>query len=404
MNTMKKVLLRGPFLTQSGYGVHSRQIASWIFNKMDSVGSSNLEVNFEVLPWGVTPWLTNTNSHNGLVGRIIQHVRKSESYDISIQVQLPNEWNPFAAEFNVGVTAGVETDICNPDWIDSINRMDLVIVPSAFSRECFVNTATKFGKELRTEVVVIPESFSDAIAESYSNQSELNLDSVKTDFNFLIFGQVTGNSPDNDRKNFGYTMKVLYEAFKDTPNVGVVIKTNAGRNTTADKLHIQNLFSQIQSQLKFKDSVGPKVHILHGEMSDKEVAKLYKHSKIKALLSLTRGEGFGLPILEAAASDLPVIATNWSAHTEFLNQGKWVKVDKELIPVHQSRLDGKIFMETSRWAQVKEADAVSKLKKFYVSPSTPKQWAKELGVEIRKNYSFESISKKYDLVLGDKIV
>lgn len=396
---MKKVLLRGPFLTQSGYGVHCRQIARWFFNKVDA--GEALDINFEVLPWGITPWLTDINAYDGLVGRIVQSVRKQEGYDLSVQVQLPNEWNPFAANYNIGVTAGVETDICNPDWIDCCNRMDLIIVPSEFTKQSFVSTAAKFGKDLKVDIVVVPESFSEAILTDNSQIDVLS--SIPTNFNLLVFGQITGTNQDNDRKNFGNTMKILYETFRDNADVGIILKTNTGRNTTIDRHNVQTLFSQLQSQLKFKDSVGPKVYLLHGEMSDAEVASLYKSPKVKALVSLTRGEGFGLPLLEAAASDLPVIATDWSAHTEFLNRGKWIKVDRDVIPVHQSRIDGQIFIEGSRWAQPKEVDAATKLKKFCVASSTPRQWAKDLGEVIRKEYSFEAISKKYDEVIGTKL-
>jgi len=398
-NKKINVLLRGPFLTTSGYGVHARQIAQWMFNKQEK--NSNIDISFDLLPWGITSWLTNTNALNGLVGRIVQNAKRIESdYNLSIQVQLPNEWNPFAAAYNIGVTAGVETDVVNPDWVDCVNRMDLVIVPSEFTKQGFVNSAKKFDKVIKTEIKVVPESFPNEVFETYSDTLPIELE---TDFNFLIFGQITGNSPDNDRKNFGYTMKAFYEAFKENENVGIVIKTNSGRNTDLDRLQCMAMFSQIQSQLKYAGSKGPKVYVLHGEMSNEEVTKLYRHPKIKALLSLTRGEGFGLPILEAAANNLPVIATNWSAHTEFLNKGKWIKVEQDQIPVHESRIDNSIFIPASRWAQAREQDAISKLKKFYLSSSTPKQWAQELGKTIREEYSFESISKTYDALLLDKI-
>ena len=197
--TKKTVILRGPVLTESGYGVHARQVARWLFDLADKTG--NIDVVTEPLPWGQTPWLVDVYAHDGLVGRLIQAAGKRDKYDVSLQLQLPNEWNPFLADFNVGITAGVEGDVCNPAWVSAINRMDLVVVPSEFVKNVFANTG-----EIKTKVVVIPEAFIDSVAKTELPQVDLE---IPTDFNFLVFGQITGNNPENDRKNMFYTVKWL---------------------------------------------------------------------------------------------------------------------------------------------------------------------------------------------------
>jgi glycosyltransferase involved in cell wall biosynthesis len=382
---MKKVVLRGPSLTQSGYGVHCRQIAAWLDAK------PNVSVKYQVLPWGDTPWILDKNVRDGLIGRITENtvglsVSEAERFDVSFQLQLPNEWDPTIAKFNVGMSAVVETDTCNPKWIDSCNKMDMIIVPSNHAAEVLKKT----GK-LQKPVVVIPESFCDEISmESSTEESQ----EFSTNFNFLIFGQITGDNPHNDRKNIFFTIKWLCETFKDDKDVGIVIKTNSGRNTNIDKQRTIQIMKTLVNECRVGDF--PKIHLIHGEMSDEDVAALYKHKQIKALVSLTRGEGYGLPILEAAASGLPVIATGWSGHTDFLNHGKYINVSYNLKEIHPSRVDGIIFVQGAKWAEVIEEDFKKKVLKFRNSSSTPKQWAEELSTVIKQKYSSSAVFKAYD--------
>jgi glycosyltransferase involved in cell wall biosynthesis len=381
--TKKNILFRGPVLTQSGYGVHARQIAKWLLSRED------FEVEFQALPWGETPWLINKDIDNGFVGKVMERTvdPNNKRYDATVQLQLPNEWDTSFSRINIGITAGVETDRCNPEWVSACNRMSMVIVPSNHSKNCLTASGN-----ISVPLKVIPEAYCGAITKD----EKTGIDDLQltTDFNVLLFGQITGNNPENDRKNIFYTIKWLCETFKNDEDFGIVIKTNAGRNTNIDKKIVTQTLQGVLREVRKGEF--PRVYLLHGDLSDSEVASLYRHPKIKALVSLTRGEGYGLPILEASASGLPVIATGWSGHTDFLSHGKYIDVPYKLGPVHQSRIDNKIFMQGTNWANPSEDEFKRKITKFRNASSIPREWAQELKTKIIEKYSIESIIKLYD--------
>ena len=374
-----KVIVRAPLLSISGYGQHSRQIYE------AAKRLPNADVRTQVVQWGNTSWYINPDAEGGLIGEIMsKSTDESAGYDVSLQVQLPDEWSTTLAKFNIGVTAAVETDRCNPKWIEHCNQMNAIIVPSQFTKQVLMDTG-----DVKVPIHVIGEWYIDEI-----NQIDhyLNVD-FRTPFNFLIVSQMTSADSYIDRKNITNTIKWICETFKDDPSVGIILKTNSGRGTDIDRhvtiANINSILNHVRQNSKVP------VYLMHGNMTNTEIASLYRHPKVKALVNLTRGEGFGLPILEASASELPVIATDWSAHTEFMNLGKWIKVDSIKIAVPDARIDNRIFMPGVRWADASEQDFKKKIKKFRESHVVPKNWAVELAASCRKKFSKEKILEDY---------
>ena len=374
-----KVIVRAPLLSISGYGQHSRQVYE------AAKRLPNAQVSTQVVQWGNTSWYINPDAEDGIIGEIMSRSTDvNEGYDISFQVQLPDEWSPTLAKFNIGVTAAVETDKCNPLWVDACNKMNAVIVPSHFTKKVLMDTGT-----ITVPIHVVGEWYIDEI-----NQIKDHLDvDFRTPFNFLIVSQMSSADSAIDRKNITNTIKWICETFKDDPSVGIVLKTNSGRGTDIDRHVTVASINTILVPMRQKSKVP--VYLLHGNMTNTEIASLYRHPKIKSLVSLTRGEGFGLPILEASASELPVIATDWSAHTEFMNLGKWIKVESIKTTIPDARIDNRIFMPGVQWADPNEQDFKKKIKKFRDSHTVPKGWATELASTCRKRYSKESILEDY---------
>lgn len=400
LQTNKKIVFKAPVLTLSGYGVHARQVAHTLIDLFPD--------NVEFIPtnWGNTGWLVNDIDGDGLYFKIRDRicVDQNKKFDISLQLLLPDEWDVNLAKYNIGLTAGVETDKCSPHWIECCNKMDLILVPSKFTKETFLNSG-KIEKEI---IVTGEETYVDE--EYWNNKQDLvtnNIfnDKIKNKNNILIFGQLTGNNPYNDRKNIFLTFKSIFELFaeKKIKDTGIVLKTNSARNTTIDREFTVNTFQNIIGQLRTMTKSNVDVQIIHGTLTKDETFQLYTSNKIKAIINLSRGEGWGLPLIEGASANLPVIAVNWSGHLDFLNYGKFIKVNYDLKEIHESRIDNRIFFKGFKWAEYDEKNFKNNLDKFLSAPSLPREWAKDLGAKLRVAFAHKTITEKYKNIL-EKLV
>ena len=106
------------------------------------------------------------------------------------------------------------------------------------------------------------------------------------------------------------------------------------------------------------------MYLLHGDLTEKEMASLYNHPKVKVHVSFTKGEGFGRPLLEASLSGKPVIAPGWSGHLDFLDPNDSILLGGHLNDVHDSAIWDKVIIKGSKWFDIDPNMAATAMVEF----------------------------------------
>jgi glycosyltransferase involved in cell wall biosynthesis len=324
---MRKVVIASPVATQSGYGHHAREI---ITNIIEQRGNE-WDVKLISLPWGHTPMTYPISTDLQL--RIIP-LPLQEQPDIWIQVSVPNELQ-VVGKYNIGVTAGTEGSICPPDWIDKLNAMNLVIVPSEFTKTVFEETAKQSNKVITTKIQVVPEYFDETVYTNKQVDPLSELDAITEDFAFLSVGHWLSGHAGEDRKNISGLVHRFFHTYKDKKDTpALILKTSGATYSITDRIEMESRINQIAEQ--FGNAKLPNVYLVHGELLDDEMNALYNHPKVKAMISFTKAEGFGRPLLEFSTTGKPIIAPYYSGQTEFLKKDFICELPGVQTPIHAS--------------------------------------------------------------------
>ena len=410
----KKVLVRAPILTQSGYGEHARFI-------MRALRAHEEHFDIYAIPieWGKLNWEWQDTPERRWFDQIfeksIAYNSAEGKYDLSVQVTIPNEWERLAP-INIGVTAGMETNAIAPEWIEKSRLMNRIITISEHSKMTYLKTAydaqdPKTGKVYRNircetpiDIVRYP------VKETHNLEMELGLE---YDFNFLV------NAVWTPRKNLDNTIKWFVEEFIDQ-EVGLVLKTNVMKNCLYDRLICEKRLKDFLSVYPDRKC---KVYLLHGYMAEEEMSSIFSHEKIKAYICLSHGEGFGLPVFEAAYHGLPVIAPEWSGYIDFMQypvkdkKGKekiksaLSKVDYSVVPVQKEVVWPGVINEDMKWCQPDQGSYKMRLREVYKDYGRFKKRAGVLQKHLVKTYTaenqykkvFDSIAKVVDFNLDEQI-
>jgi glycosyltransferase involved in cell wall biosynthesis len=355
------VLYRGPVETRSGYGAHARDVlyALRSLNKFD--------IMIDSCAWGSTSMTAleeDNEFHDWIKQNIVSQLNGIP--DVYMQVTVPNEFRRMG-KFNIGITAGIETTVAPKEWVDGCNIMDMIIATSTFSRDVLLSTVYNESEKNTNRLVKqhriekpINVLFEGVDLTIYNDTPKAEFDlKIEEDFAFLFVGHWLKGNLGQDRKDVGMLIKTFSETFKDQETKpALVLKTSSAYFSVKDRevfaKRIKELVSDVQNP--------PSIYLLFGELSDDEMNNLYNHPKIKAMVSITKGEGFGRPLLEFSLTGKPVIASNWSGHKDFLPVDGAVLIGGSLTDVDESAMDN-FIIKGSKWftANYTEFSEVMKL-------------------------------------------
>ena len=402
---MKKILIKGPALSSSGYGEQAR------FALRSLKEHKELDLFLINIPWGRTGQAILPEEEKSWLNSLIEKTQAYSKqnngklyFDISLQVTIPNEFEKMA-DVNIGYTAGMETTKVSPQWIDKSNQMDKLIVPSNHSKNVFEQTVYRAqnkdtGEELDFKLKVPVEvcAFPAKIGEHIIPELDL-----PTNFNFLSVAQW------GPRKNVVSTIKNFVKEFKEEDDVGLVLKMNLAKNSLMDKEQTKIRLNKVMEEVKKESGdFKCKVFLLHGNLSEEEMKGLYRHPKIKAFVTTTHGEGFGLPMFEAAIAELPIAAPAWSSYVDFLfapkkdkktgkvkNKAHFVKIDFDLKNVQKEAVWNGVIQADSQWCWVKEHSVRDAMRELFKNHQVHLSSAKKLRTHIVENFSEQ---KQYELM------
>lgn len=417
-------VISAPPDTYSGYGARSRDFIKALYElKKD-------EWDIKILPqrWGQTPWgfIENNKEEWGWMQEMfVYDGRLPQQPDVWIQITIPNEFQP-VGKVNIGVTAGIETTVCDPSWIDGCNRMNLTLVSSQHAKQVLVSSTfeekdkatntVKRNIKLEKPVEVLFEGV-DLNKYFYIPKEDLDqtplvedLSSIKESFCYLYVGHWLQGALGEDRKNTGLLIKLFLETFKDKKKQpALILKTSKGGASVSDREEILAKIDSIRESVKGNSL--PNIYLVHGDLEDADINMLYNHPKVKAFISLTKGEGYGRPLAEFALSKKPIITTAWSGHIDFLDPEMAVLLPGTITQVHSSAAVPNLILAEASWFSV-DPTAVSKVMvDVYENYDKYEVRGKKQGHKIKTEFSYDNmvlllatyldkyIIKQVDLVL-----
>jgi hypothetical protein len=394
---MKPTLVfQGPIFTRSGYGDHCRDLMKSL-RKMDKY-----DIKIIPLRWGNTPQnQVDGESEFGrwMLDRVIGGIEQKP--DVFMQVSVANEFDA-KGHYNIGVTAGVETTIAPKDFIDGSNKMDLIIVPSHFTKQNLGGTVYQQKDQATGEIVgeiktttPIEVLFEGVDTEIFSKGTGNDvLANVKEDFCFLIVGHWLKGSLGQDRKDIGMAIKTFATVFQYLPKdkrPALVVKTSHAGFSVIDR---EATREKIDGVLKTLGDKCPSVYLLHGDMEETDMSNLYHHPKVKAMVSFAKGEGYGRPMAEFTLTGKPIIASGWSGQLDFLPPEHSVLLEGSLTQVDESAAD-QFCMKEAQWFSVNYSNAANKIYDVYNKYDSYLDKSKGLRENTLKNFTLDNMHAKF---------
>lgn len=357
--SLATIVWHAPLLDPSGYADEARHFLFALESAGESVAAIPISWSDRtaVLPLAQDTALRRMIARPAAVGNI--HVS---------QIFPPHFTRNGRACLNIGRTM-FETDRLPDGWAEACNQMDYVWVPTEFNRETFANAGVEAKR-----LVVIPGTLDVA---AYDPQTlPLPIEGARG-YNFLSVFDWTL------RKGWDVLLRAYLEEFRADEDVSLILKTHSSLGFTTAQI-VETVSESIRKwgfdlekipDIIFQDSLIPAP----------QMPALYAAADCFVMPS--RGEGWGRPYMEAMAMALPVIGTNWSGNTAFMDAANSYLLDCTVCDVPEIGWCETPTYRGHRWAEPNRAHLRSLLRGVF----TRREEAREIGKKAR-----QAIAARFD--------
>lgn len=397
----QKILVKGPALSRSGYGEQTRFALQALRSRPDL-----FDIYIINIGWGRTGHITDNRELTSWIRDTIHKTLQAlgpESPlfqpDLSLQVTIPSEFEKIAP-VNIGYTAAVETTKISADWIArSKETVDKILTISEHSKRVLVSTAYTIENPDTGDTI---ENFSIDCPVQVVSYPVRDFEPEALDIEFSTTKNFLALSQWGPRKNMENTISGFIQEFRHDEDVGLVLKTNLMADSMVDRHHTSRRLENFLKALNISDRKC-KIYLLHGELTPGNLTWLYRHPTMKALVNIAHGEGFGLPLFEAAYNGLPLVTITWGGQLDFITKknkkGKRVprvsRVDFDIAPVHENHVWEGVIEKDSMWAYAKLAPYKRALREILTKETHYKKEAEVLKNHIHAEFSMDKMLENF---------
>ena len=406
------LIVSAPASSRSCYGDRSRDLIRSLI-KMNKYSVSIIDQRYNNAPMDSLPEDFMPLIHTGYAGNnTLGGKTLAQQPDIFMAIGTPDTFQKIG-KYNIGVTAGPETDRAPSAWMEGLNRMDLVIVPSEHSKKVFQTThyQTKDNKthkivgelKLNTKLEVLFEGLDLTIFNPSTKNCEKVcsvLDSIPEKNCYLVSGHWGPGDFSHDHRDIGGSIRTFLESFKNKAaknQPALVVKVSKGSYSLLDREDMLDRIRQIRSSIETTGQV-PNVYLLHGDLTVDELNALYHHNKIKAMISFSKGGAFGRSLLEFGITGKPILVGGWTGHLDFLSEHGLLLVGQqtEVHPSSQMPEGANWYYVDYGYAAGLIKDVNSDYKKHLVKSRKQKQY-------LKNNFTLDKMTELFTKQLEDNV-
>jgi hypothetical protein len=162
-------------------------------------------------------------------------------------------------------------------------------------------------------------------------------------------------------------------------------------------MEIENKINQIKDM--FPEAKLPNVYLLHGDLTDEEMNLLYNHPKVKAMISFTKAEGFGRPLLEFSTTSKPIIAPHYSGQADFLKKDFICALPGGLTEIHPSA-QNEFLINGAKWFTPDYTYAGKMFKEVQKNYKKWQELAKRQRYFVNSTFTKTAAAAVYETVLN----